>query len=86
MQLKQELENKTLAKFTSIDIMITLYLEANNWYVMLEQNLMLRGYIFGKIQKYILWVKMIDFTFVAKIISILSKGHVSCRYFVNFIL
>ncbi len=40
-------------------------------------------YICSNIQKYIVWVKIIDFSFMAKIISILSKDHVPWRYFVN---
>ncbi len=35
---------------------------------------------------YIVWVKIIDFSFMPKIIRILSKDHVPWRYFVNFLL
>ncbi len=35
------------------------------------------GYICSNSQKYILWVKMIDLTFMPKIIRILSKYHVT---------
>ncbi len=43
------------------------------------------GYIFSNSQKYILWLKMIDFYFMPKLIRILSKDHVPWRYFVNFL-
>ncbi len=33
----------------------------------------------------IVWVKIIDFSFMPKIIRILIKDHVSWRYFVNFL-
>ncbi len=44
------------------------------------------GYICSNSQKYIAWVKMIDFSFMPKIIRILSKDHVPWRYLVNFLL
>ncbi len=44
------------------------------------------GYICSNSQKCIVWVKMIDFSFIPKIIRILSKDHIPCRYFVNFLL
>ncbi len=44
------------------------------------------GYICSNSQKYIVWVKMIDFSFMPKIIRILSKDPVPWRYFVNFLL
>ncbi len=34
------------------------------------------GYICSNNQKYIVWVKMIDFSFMPKLISILSKDNV----------
>ncbi len=34
------------------------------------------GYICSKSQKYIVWVKIIDFSFMPKIIRTLSKDHV----------
>ncbi len=37
-------------------------------------------------QQYIVWVKIIHFSFMPKIISILSKDHVPLIYFVNFLL
>ncbi len=43
-----------------------------------------RGYICSNSQKYIVWVKIIYFSFMPKIIRILSKDHVPWRYFVNF--
>ncbi len=42
-------------------------------------------YICSNSQKYIVWVKMIDFSFMPKIIRILIKDHVPWRYFVNFL-
>ncbi len=44
------------------------------------------GYICSNSQKYIVWVKIIDFSFMPKIIRTLSKDHVPWRYFVNFLL
>ncbi len=35
--------------------------------------------------QHIVWVKIIDFSFMPKIIRILSKDHVPWRYFVNFL-
>ncbi len=37
-------------------------------------------------QQYIVWVKIIDFSFMPKIIRTLSKDHVPWIYFVNFLL
>ncbi len=42
-------------------------------------------YIYSNSQQYIVWVKMIDCSFMPKIIWILSKDHVPWRYFVNFL-
>ncbi len=36
-------------------------------------------------KKYIVWVNMIDFSFMPKIIRISSKDHVAWRYLVNFL-
>ncbi len=44
-----------------------------------------RGYICSNNQKYTVWVKMIDFSFMPKIIRILSKDHVAWIYLVNFL-
>ncbi len=44
------------------------------------------GYICSNSQQYIVWVKIIHFSFMPKIISILSKDHVPLIYFVNFLL
>ncbi len=44
------------------------------------------GYICSNSQQYIVWVKIIHFSFMPIIISILSKDHVSLIYFVNFLL
>ncbi len=56
-------------------------------YVTLDHNTNLKslGYICSNNQKYILWVKMIDLSFMPKIIKILSKDHVPWRYFVPLI-
>ena len=47
-------------------------------YVTLDHktSLMLHGYICGNSQQNIVWVKIIDFSFMPKIIRILSKDHV----------
>ncbi len=47
-------------------------------YVTLEHKISLKslGYICSNSQKYIVWVKIIDFSFMPKIIRILSKDHV----------
>ncbi len=44
-------------------------------FVTLEHKTSLKslGYIYSKSQKYIVWVKIIDFSFMAKIIRILIK-------------
>ncbi len=44
------------------------------------------GYIYSNSQQYIVWVKMIHFSFMPKIIRTLSKDHVSWRYFGNVLL
>ncbi len=36
-------------------------------------------------QQYIVWIKIIDFPFIPKIIRILNKDHVPWRYLVNFL-
>ncbi len=43
-------------------------------------------YICSNSQQYIVWVKIIHFYFMPKIISILSKDHAPLIYFVNFLL
>ncbi len=43
-------------------------------------------YICSNSQQYIIWVKIIHFSFMPKIISILSKDHVPLIYLVNFLL
>ncbi len=47
-------------------------------YVTLDHKTSLKslGYICSNSQKYIVWVKIIDFPFMPKIIRILSKDHV----------
>ncbi len=42
-------------------------------------------YICSNSQKYIVWVKIIDFYFMPKIIRILRKDHVPWRYLVHFL-
>ncbi len=41
-----------------------------------KSSLISLGYICSNGQKYIVWVKMIDFSFMPKIIRILTKDHV----------
>ncbi len=41
------------------------------------------GYICSNSQKYIVWVKIIDFSFMPKISRILTKDRVTWRYLVN---
>ncbi len=45
----------------------------------------LRSYIYSNRPKYIVWVNIIHFSFMPKIIRILSKDHVPWGYFVNFL-
>ncbi len=47
-----------------------------------KTSLKLLGYICSNSQKYIEWVKIIHFSFMPKIIRILSKDHVSHHYWV----
>ncbi len=42
------------------------------------------GFICSNSQKYIAWVKIIDFSFMPKIIRILSKDHVPLKIFCKF--
>ncbi len=73
-----------------------LFRKLNSWkcqmfdtvYVTLDHKTSLRslGYICINSQKYIVWVKIIDFSLMPKIIRTLSKDHVSWRYFVNVLL
>ncbi len=44
------------------------------------------GYICSNGQKYTVWVKIINFSFMPKILRMFSKDHVPWRYFVNFLL
>ncbi len=57
-------------------------------YVTLDHKTSLKslGYICSYSQKYTVWVKIIDFSFMPKIIRTLNKDHVPWRYFVNFLL
>ncbi len=38
----------------------------------------------GNFLPYIVWVKIVDFSFMPKLIRVLSKDHVPWRYFVHF--
>ncbi len=44
------------------------------------------GYICSNSQQYIVWVKIIHFSFMPKIISIFSKDHAPLIYSVNILL
>ncbi len=48
-----------------------------------KTSLKSHGYICRNSQKYIAWVKIIDFSFMPEISRILSKDHVPWRYVVN---
>ncbi len=48
------------------------------------QSLKSHGYIWSNSQKYIVWVQIINVSFMPKIIRILSKDHVPWRYFVIY--
>ncbi len=54
----------------------------------LEHKISLKslGYICSNSQKCVVCVKIIDFSFMPKIIRILSKDHVPWRYLVHFLL
>ncbi len=43
------------------------------------------GYICSNTQQYLVWVKIVDFSFMPKIINILTKDHFPWRYLVNFL-
>ncbi len=57
-------------------------------FVTLEHKTSLKslGYICSNSQQYIVWVKIIHFSFMPKIISIFSKDHVPLIYSVNILL
>ncbi len=59
----------------------------NSTFVTLEHKTSVKslGYICSNSQKNIVLVKIIDFSFMPKIIRILSKDHVPWRYFVNIL-
>ncbi len=51
-----------------------------------KKTVLNRWGIFVAIAKqYIVWVKIIDFTCMSKVIKILSKDHVAWRYIVHFL-
>ncbi len=55
-------------------------------YVTLDHKSSLKslGYICNNSQQYIVWVKIIDFSFMPKIFRILSKDHGSMKIFCKF--
>ncbi len=57
-----------------------------NFHFGVEYSLNSLGYFCRNSQKYTVWVKIIDFSFMPKIIRILSKDHVPLSYFVHFLL
>ncbi len=69
-------------------ISIDVYVKYTEKYVTLEHKTSHKslGYICSNSQQYIILVKINDFSFMTKIIMILSKDHVPWRYFVNVIL
>ncbi len=73
--------------FGNVNVTLIYSLHFIYIYVTLEHKTSLKslGYICSNSQKYIVWVKIIDFSFMPKIIRILSKDHVPLRYFVNFL-
>ncbi len=56
-------------------------------YVTLDHKTSLKslGYVCSNSQKYIIWVKILNFSFMQKIIRILSKDHVPRIYLVHFL-
>ncbi len=76
-----------------IKINLVFYMKIKHIYLQILMNmtlehktsLKLHRYICSNSQQYIVWVKIIDFSFMPKIIRILSKDHVPWRYFVNFL-
>ncbi len=79
--LKQIILNDTNT-FIFMFIIIMFYA-----YVTLEHktNLKSLGYICSNSQKYIVWVKIIHFSFMPNIFRTFSKDHVPWRYFVHFL-
>ncbi len=76
---------------SNLTFKVSFYFCISNYYltfVTLEHKTSLKslGYICSNSQQYIVWVKIIHFSFMPKIISILSKYHVPLIYFVNFLL
>ncbi len=66
----------------------TMWASPLHKYVTLDHKTSLKShrYICSYSQKYIVWVKIIYFSFIPKIIRTLSKYHVPWRYFVHFLL
>ncbi len=61
----------------------------STWYVTLDHttlSLKSLGYIHSNSQNCIVWVKIIDFSFMPKIIRILNKNHIPWTYFVHCLL
>ncbi len=76
---------------SNLTFKVSFYFLISNDYltfVTLEHKTSLKSleYICSNSQQYIVWVKIINFSFMPKIISILSKDHVPLIYFVNFLL
>ncbi len=76
---------------SNLTFKVSFYFFISNDYltfVTLEHKTSLKSleYICSNSQQYIVWVKIIHFSFMPKIISILSKDHVPLIYFVNFLL
>jgi len=67
------------------DIRHTFFNGYDNSFVTLEHRTSLKslGYICSNSQQYTVWCKLIDFSFMPKIIRILRKNHVPWRYFVH---
>ncbi len=62
------------------------YFFISNDYLTFVPSLKSLGYICSNSQQYIVWVKIINVSFMPKIISIFSKDHVPLIYSVNFLL
>ncbi len=73
--------------FNSPKVFVEVVPKGSLLYVILDHKSSLKslGYICSKGQKYIAWIKIINLSFMPKIIRILSKDHGSFRYFVNFL-
>ncbi len=70
-----------------LELVYALYAHFLNLYVTLDHKTSLKsmGYVCCNSQKYILWVKIINFYFMPKIIRVLSRDHVPWRHFCKFL-